>query len=854
MPRDIERHAPRLPTRGLLAGLAITIIFALAILATFSSLVFKESAPRFLGMYDHWCQNLPNRFLMDRAIQSGELPLWNPLTFCGTPMAAHPAWHPFYPFNLLRSVLTVDPTPLGTHHSLVALVAFHVLLAGVSCYGLARDHGISRPGSVATGFAFIFGGAFVRRVVANHFIKSLAWLPLLVLLARKVLTAETWGAKLRYGVLAGLIFGFSVLGGPPQINYYTGIYLALYAVVFLALEDDGRGRGRSHAARRAVGSMACLALVCLIGALIAAVSLIPAAEFAALSARGSADVEVRIADETPYSWLTVCQNLFLYPGSESALWRIRLGGVGVLLLALGSFFHRRRRLVLSAWLLFGFFLLCSLGPEWGVTAFVHGAAPFELGPWGRAIVIAALPISLLAGFGVDGCSRALATKAGRWCRAFVLLVIGGAMLVALGRWVDEFRFFDPPVGAVGVPAALLGVMIAIGARRTLHGGRVLLVTLLLAESVLWARPYAKFLMEERGKHGPLARLQATSEFWSDNQRGIDPKPNRILYELQPAMNGYDPLFIADVRQVICAPSRDERYNRTVRGEDVTAKNLRGLLFLKRSFWLARQWVEGPLPEKRELFPATTTVFLDGAEDLEVPQVSPSSVKGTSVSENTERVKVLGKGKKNARDLGEETKLPAFTTGGKHAALVFEYSNSDRVMLETRLLNVATGETLQGRRTRVDPTGTGTAKLEVPLPDWFEIQATILAEGSPVRIHSAQVLLDQDDEGDRIHLLSRGLNKVELELQDVPGPRVLTFLDAAYPGWTATLDGSPVPILKANEAFKAIAVPAGTHQVTFEFKPEPVRNGALISVATLLACLVFLGWPRHRDPNQVSNGV
>jgi len=64
-------------------------------------------------------------------------------------------------------------------------------------------------------------------------------------------------------------------------------------------------------------------------------------------------------------------------------------------------------------------------------------------------------------------------------------------------------------------------------------------------------------------------------------------------------------------------------------------------------------------------------------------------------------------------------------------------------------------------------------------------------------------------------------------------------------WTATIDGQPAPILKANLYFQAVAVPAGTHQLGFTYTPSAVRVGATITVAALailfVLCVLELVW-------------
>ena len=72
--------------------------------------------------------------------------------------------------------------------------------------------------------------------------------------------------------------------------------------------------------------------------------------------------------------------------------------------------------------------------------------------------------------------------------------------------------------------------------------------------------------------------------------------------------------------------------------------------------------------------------------------------------------------------------------------------------------------------------------------------------------------------------------------DAPTAGWLVLAESWYPGWTATVDGHDAPIVRANINQKAVAVPAGTHRVTFVFWPRSLARGALVS-ALALACLL-----------------
>lgn len=73
--------------------------------------------------------------------------------------------------------------------------------------------------------------------------------------------------------------------------------------------------------------------------------------------------------------------------------------------------------------------------------------------------------------------------------------------------------------------------------------------------------------------------------------------------------------------------------------------------------------------------------------------------------------------------------------------------------------------------------------------------------------------------------------------EATSPALLVLADADYPGWQATVDGVPVPILRANLMFRAVSVPAGTHDIVFAYRSAIWRLGMGISLAM---CILILG--------------
>lgn len=63
-----------------------------------------------------------------------------------------------------------------------------------------------------------------------------------------------------------------------------------------------------------------------------------------------------------------------------------------------------------------------------------------------------------------------------------------------------------------------------------------------------------------------------------------------------------------------------------------------------------------------------------------------------------------------------------------------------------------------------------------------------------------------------------------------------FAEQFLPGWSAAVDGLPVPIARWREVFQSIWVPAGGHTVVFEYHSRFLPLGAAVSLAAVAALL------------------
>lgn len=73
--------------------------------------------------------------------------------------------------------------------------------------------------------------------------------------------------------------------------------------------------------------------------------------------------------------------------------------------------------------------------------------------------------------------------------------------------------------------------------------------------------------------------------------------------------------------------------------------------------------------------------------------------------------------------------------------------------------------------------------------------------------------------------------------NAPRPGIVMLADTFAPGWTATLNGAPVPILQTNGLFRGVAVPGGPHRIEFQYRPLPFWIGLSVSLAALTILLL-----------------
>lgn len=176
---------------------------------------------------DGWVQNFGVRVLAGKMLASGQLPLWNPYIFAGTPLLASVYPGVLYPPNWLFAILP----PVAAMNAVV-LLSYELAIIGSYLY--ARKIGSSRTGAIIGASLFTLGGFMIVHLGHTSRIAAAAWMPW-VLLALEYLYQTT---KWRWVVLGAIFLGLQFVAGEPQMTFNTALLCGLYVAFCVLLRRD----------------------------------------------------------------------------------------------------------------------------------------------------------------------------------------------------------------------------------------------------------------------------------------------------------------------------------------------------------------------------------------------------------------------------------------------------------------------------------------------------------------------------------------------------------------------------------------------------------------------------------------
>ena len=236
------------------------------------------SQPQNALLSDLILENYPWKQFINESIRDGQIPLWNPNIFAGTPFLADGQHSAYYPFSLIFVLF-----PLAYAYGW--FVVSQLWLAGVLTYILARVLGLRPSSSAAAGLIYQGSGfLLVSSAVFPMILAAAVWLPLLLACIEKIirnnLHQEGAGKSLPWAVLGSIALGIQILAGHIEITYYTLLVMAFFALwrlVTLSLQLARRTASDSTPpwTLRSVKAAGWLASIVVVGLMFGAIQLIP---------------------------------------------------------------------------------------------------------------------------------------------------------------------------------------------------------------------------------------------------------------------------------------------------------------------------------------------------------------------------------------------------------------------------------------------------------------------------------------------------------------------------------------------------------------------------------------------------
>ena len=712
----------------------------------------------------------PQAQFLAQSLARGDSPFWLPYAFSGTLQIADPQSLIFSPPFLLMALVNGNPGPWAID----VTVFITLLVCGIGVLLLARDLGWHPAAAILAALAFLFGASMAWRL--QHFgqVFSLGYWPFALLFLRRALTR----GSILYGALAGLVSAFILLGR-DQVGLLALYLLAIYALWQLVTGTTGQPR---TTIKTAVPPLAAGAVV---GLAVAAIPLLMTLVYAAQSnrpeidfigaGRGSLHPALMVTAAVPHLF-GAAGEMAIFWGPPSFTWvgtdlfiaqnmgQLYLGAIPLLLLIAGTvrgvLFNREIRYVTIAFVLVTLYAVGWFTPVFRLFyEFLPGVKMFRR-PADATFLMGGLA-ALLAGYVCHRWWTDTLPSPAPWQRvleaAFVALPFVAGLAFAL--WLDRLGLAVKP---------LLIAIAWFGA----------------AGAVLWLvdwwrpiRPRAGLLL--------LSAFVAADLTVNNGPNGATALPPSELAMLDPASPSPTlALLKTKVRETTTETARPR-------------VELTGLGF---------HWPNASLPHRLENVlgynPVRLATYVEatGASDTvglpDQRQFTPLFPSYRAPLADLLGLRFIATGVP-AEQIDKRLKPGDLTLLAKTAdGYVYENPYAlPRVLFATAAVRADVGSILK--------TGTWPMPREA-------MTSTVALENLPPGADKAR-------RPGSVRIAAYHNTVVLLEA-DSPDGGWVVLNDVWHPWWTATVDGRPADIARANVLFRAVEVPPGRHRIEFRLRP------------------------------------
>jgi hypothetical protein len=729
------------------------------------------------------------------------MPLWISAAQGGTPLLANSVEGLLNPFHATWAFM---PFEKAWNYEIL----LQLFCAGVFMYLLARQFGIPHVGGLVAGLAYMLNSMFAALLLRGFLTGGFVWVPIVLLFLDRY-----WQLDRRRD-LAGIAvaFAFCHLGGCLQTSLYAG--LAYLAFVWCGWRQDVAVRERGVWRRlMSVGGAA------LLGIGVAAIQIVPTVELLRLNQRelgswGGSDWSVAHAILSGLFWASFAfPRLAGSPDTLSATEMINAGMtyfqgyIGFLPLACAVFAavcmqHRLKPALLT---LAGVSLAVTLTPL--VTYLYY-----------RIFILFIFAASILAGMGFTGLTggtcpdslRRYARRVGWVVVAYILLlVLTTTVLTAWGKPLSAAleQRVSPPSESVrtGLPSEWYRAK----AHAFLDG-----LNLTKAES--W--PPTGIVLASWGILWLVATRPPRRRRWVVG----------AALAIMAADLGYYALTWVPIMPLQQYPLYPDR---------PSLRSLQADRGVFRVWPLTANKVETPVGYRYTLLPYGLEVLV--GFDSMFPRTAGSLLGNAIGLGNDGRVKGAPLQQGDAIVFPEPVRNLLNLLNVKYVM-----TNRDRPARAEGFSLVYDGEVKIYRNDAVFPRAFMAHQYQLVEPGLSLTNYVC----SPAWTRDRKVLLDRPpsiasesagDRPERAELTRHGDREVVVTTES-PSNGILVLSETFYPGWKASVDGVPAPIMRAFYALKAVAVPRGKHTVRFVYDPFSFKLGVIVTAVSLLGvvgCLV-----------------
>ncbi len=756
---------------------------AIAIAAAAALLPFLRgvAAGKILYFRDMATLFYPWRLYAVEGLRAGELRYWDPYVHEGVPLIYPPVG---YPLDLLQALWP------GLRSISLSLV-LHVPLAAATFVLLARAFGVGPLAAVAGGIVYALGGFLLASVSQYIYVEAAAWAPLVVAGLRAASAGRARGVA-----AAAVAIGIA--------TSTLGVELALQAIMI--------GWVLGLRPRRPSGLLGAAAASVLGFALAAPVTFVMRANMGAGErAHGFATDVVLNQSVHPFTLVqVVIANLYgdlarlpdrwwgsnFFDRGFPYILSLYLGATVLALAATGAWTDRRRSRRLTV--VSAIALVVALGRYGGLEAVV-AALPDSWRVFRyptKAFFTVHLCLALLAAIGVRKLSR------GTGWRLFLALSLGSAVPLALAPAAPVLTpraaawflaHFFPPAMDASVRAANLVDMLGDAAR----GGGLALAAAVVALSVLTRR------VGPRVGAGLLVAIVAGDLL-------------RAGGGLNPMMDGHS----LDTSPEIVA---------TLQAEPGLQRVFSCHPEASRAYWMARRH----RPYSHE------ALSLSAWADTLTPHFNRPAHFRSALGEDLTSLVPLSRLLPGGAGCGDlALLLPKLRAAGVSHVLSLDPLDAP-----------ALRPVAEVQPPRLLPLHVRVYALADPVPLRFVASSVRAGDPPPDDVPGpARVWIDAppeevDGASGSVRSVREEPARIELDVE-ATRPTALVVADGWAPGWTASVNGSPVPLLRAGH-HRAVWVPAARSAVALSYHPPGLDAGLALCALSLLALAGISWWDRSR---------